>query len=293
MAISADLVKQLRERSGAGMMDCKKALVEADGDIDAALEVMRRQGLAKADKKADRTAAEGQIVVEAAADGSRAVVAEVNSETDFTAGNDDFQRFAAEVGRALLEHEPADIEAAGEMTLDSGETLEDARRELIARVGEKITLRRFRVVTRQGDHLGSYTHGLRIGVVVDLRGGDEQLARDLAMHVAASGPICIGEKDIPQERLERERDTLRAQAEESGKPADIVEKMVEGRLKKTVAELTLLGQPFVKDPDQTVGEILDERGAQVMAFERYEVGEGIEKNEQNFADEVMSQVRDS
>jgi len=293
MAISADLVKQLRERSGAGMMDCKKALVEADGDLDAALEVMRRQGLAKADKKADRTAAEGQAVVEAAADGSRAVVAEINSETDFTAGSDDFQRFAAEVGRALLEHEPAGIEAAGEVTLDSGERLEDARRELIARVGEKITLRRFRVVARQGDHLGSYAHGLRIGVVVDLRGGDAQLARDLAMHVAASGPICIAEKDIPEERLERERQTLRAQAEDSGKSAEIVEKMVAGRLQKTVAELTLLGQPFVKDPDQTVAELLDERGAEVMAFERYEVGEGIEKNEQNFADEVMSQVRDS
>ena len=293
MAITAALVKELRERTGSGMMECKKALVEVDGDIEAAAELMRKQGLAKADKKAGRVAAEGRIVIETDPGTGRAVILEANCETDFVGGGDDFREFAEAAARAVLAHAPADTEALATIKLDSGETVEETRRALIARIGENITLRRFRLMERGGDRVGAYLHGSRIGVVVDVAGADEDLARDLAMHVAASHPVCVTADDVPGEMLDKEREILIAQAQDSGKPAEIIEKMVEGRLRKFLAEITLYGQPFVKDPDQTVEKLLKQAGARVLAFERYEVGEGIEKQEGNFADEVMAQVRDN
>ncbi len=293
MAITAALVKQLRERTGSGMMECKKALVETDGDIDAAAELMRKQGLAKADKKAGRVAAEGRIVIETDPGSGRTVILEANCETDFVSGGEDFGTFAETAAKAILAHAPADIEALAEIKLDSGESVEEARRALIARIGENITLRRFRLLERGGDRIGSYLHGSRIGVVVDVAGGDEDLARDLAMHIAASRPVCVTPDDVPAAMVDKEREILVAQAKDSGKPPEIIDKMVEGRLRKFLAEITLYGQPFVKDPDQTVEKLLKQAGARVLDFERLEVGEGIEKQEGNFAEEVMAQVRDS
>ncbi len=293
MTVTADLVKQLRDRSGAGMMECKKALVSTGGDLDAAMELMRKQGLAKADKKAGRVAAEGEIALGVAADGRSAVLVEINSETDFVAGGDDFRQFAREVAQAVLEGEPEDDAGLSALKLGDGRSVEEARRELVAKIGENINVRRFRILRRRGDRLGSYAHGQRIGVLVDVQGGQETLAHDLAMHIAASRPVCVAEGDVPADTLGKEREILRAQASESGKPAEIVEKMVEGRLRKFLAEITLLGQPFVKDPDVSVAQLLKQQGAQVLGFARFEVGEGLEKREENFAEEVMAQVRDS
>ncbi len=293
MAISAALVKELRERTGSGMMECKKALVETDGDIDAAAELMRKQGLAKADKKAGRVAAEGRIVIETDPGSGRTVILEANCETDFVSGGDDFSEFAEAVAKAILAHAPADIEALDGVALASGETVDEARRALIARIGENITLRRFRLIERGGDRVGNYLHGTRIGVVVDVSGGDEALARDLAMHIAASRPVCVTADEVPQEMLDKEREILVAQAQDSGKPPEIIDKMVEGRLRKFLGEITLYGQPYVKDPDLAVEKLLKQADARVLGFERYEVGEGIEKQEDNFAEEVMAQVRDS
>jgi len=293
MAITADLVKQLRDRSGAGMMECKKALVETDGDLDAAMELMRKQGLAKADKKAGRVAAEGEIVIATADDGGAAVMVEINSETDFVAGGNDFRDFARRVAEAALAGAAGDVGRLNDLQLEDGRKVEDARRELVAKVCENINVRRLCRMTRQGDRLGSYTHGQRIGVLVDVRGGEHPLARDLAMHIAASRPVCVAEKDVPADTLEKEREILRAQAVDSGKPPEIVEKMIQGRLRKYLGEITLLGQPFVKDPDLSVQKLLEQQGAEVLAFERFEVGEGIEKKEENFAAEVMAQVRDN
>ncbi|MGD8378583.1 MAG: translation elongation factor Ts [Gammaproteobacteria bacterium] len=291
MTISASLVKELRERTGAGMMECKKALQETNGDLDAAIEHMRKTGLAKADKKADRVAAEGRIDI--ATEGGRAAMVEINCETDFVAGGDDFKSFSARVTGLVLAESPADPAALSELPLDGGETVEEARRALIAKIGENITIRRFQVFAGDADVIGHYLHGTRIGVVVEMKGGSEELARDIAMHVAASRPVCVAAEQVPAEMLEKEREIIRAQAQDSGKPAEIVEKMVEGRMRKYLGEVTLLGQPFVKDPDQTVEKLLKGAGAEVLAFARYEVGEGIEKQEGNFAEEVMAQVRGS
>ncbi|MCC5856919.1 MAG: elongation factor Ts [Ectothiorhodospiraceae bacterium] len=292
MAITAAMVKELRERTGSGMMECKKALVETDGDIEKAVELMRKKGLAKADKKADRVAAEGKIVALVADDGKRGVLLEVNSETDFVAGGDDFGAFADQVAAAALASQPADVEALLALEVD-GKDINTLRQELVARIGENIQVRRFRLFNSDNGQLHTYLHGVRIGVMVELEGGDAQLGRDIAMHVAASRPVCVGEADMPADVIEKEREILRAQALESGKPAEIVDKMIEGRLKKFLKETTLLGQPFVKDPDQTVEQLLKSAGARVRAFERLEVGEGIEKDEGNFAEEVMAQVRGS
>ncbi len=288
MSISAAEVKALRERTGAGMMECKKALVETDGDIEAAIEAMRKSGLAKADKKAGRTAAEGRIAL--AVEGNAAALVEVNCETDFVSGGDDFTAFADGVAQAALKSSPADVEALSALELDGGETVDTRRRELIAKIGENINVRRFERITSEGT-LGRYVHGVRIGVLVDLEGGDEELAKDVAMHIAASNPVCVGPDDVPAEVLDKEREIHRAQAEQSGKPAEIVEKMIEGRLRKYVNEIALTGQPFVKNPDQSVGALLKEHGARVLRFVRYEVGEGIEKEETDFASEVMAQVQ--
>lgn len=290
MEITAQMVKELRERTGSGMMECKKALQEAGGDMEAAIENMRKAGLAKADKKAGRTAAEGAIVQAMSADGKMAAMVEVNSETDFVAKGDDFRQFADAVAARVLEHDPADREALLDLPLDeSGTDIRTRSKELVAKIGENIAVRRF-VRFRSTGNLGGYIHGGRIGVLVDLEGGDAELARDIAMHIAASHPICIAPEDVPAERMEKERAMLEEQARESGKPDDIVARMVEGRLKKYLEEITLLGQPFVKDPDTTVGDLLKGRGARVVAFERYEVGEGIERKSENFAEEVMAQV---
>jgi elongation factor Ts len=290
MTITAETVKLLRERTGAGMMECKKALVETGGDLDAAAEIMRKAGLAKADKKAARIAAEGALVTARSADGHAAALAEVNCETDFVARQPEFQAFAAQVAGAALAasaSEPAAIAALG---LPDGKTVEETRRQLIAKIGEKIDVRRVGLL-RAPDRIGSYVHGIRIGTLVGMKGGDDELARDLAMHVAAANPQYVAVADVPADVVAKEREILVAQAAAEGKPAAIVEKMVEGRLRKYLAEICLTGQPFVKDPDTTVGKLLEAGKASVTGFLRYEVGEGIEKKQENFAAEVMAQVK--
>jgi elongation factor Ts len=296
MAVTAEAVKTLRERTGAGMMECKKALVETNGDLDAAAEIMRKSGLAKADKKAGRVAAEGVVVVEQAADGRRAVVVEVNSETDFVAREKDFQGFAAEVARTALAAQPASLEALLATRMGSGKTVEETRRELIARIGENIGVRRFELISSDSP-LAVYRHGTRIGVVVVLSGGEDVLGHDLAMHIAAINPQYLSTDDVPADQLTRERDILAAQVAQdpkaAGKPAEIVAKMVDGKIRKFLGEITLLGQPFVKDDKQTVGDVLKKADARVARFVRYEVGAGIEKKQEDFAAEVAAAVRGS
>jgi len=292
MAITAALVKELRERTGAGMMECKKALVETGGDIDAAIELMRKSGQAKAAKKAGRTAAEGVIVVKASDDGSQAVMVEVNCETDFVAKDENFTSFADAVAERVLSGDAPDVDTLMGTPLHEGEetTIEEARQALIAKIGENMSVRRFVRLSSTGT-LASYLHGVRIGVLVDLEGGDADLGRDLAMHIAASNPLCVSEDQVDPDLLAKEREIAQAQADESGKPAEIVAKMVEGRIGKWLKEVTLLGQPFVKDPDTKVAKLLKDKGASVVTFRRFEVGEGIEKKQENFAEEVMAQAR--
>ena len=292
MAISAAQVKELRERTGSGMMECKKALTEAGGDMDAAIEYLRKSGLAKADKKAGRVAAEGLIVIETSEDGKQAALVEVNSETDFVAKKDEFRDFAEKVAKRVLASQPAELDALLAMPLSDGDsqTIEEARKELVAKLGENINVRRFATVATEG-YLGAYLHGTRIGVLVDLADEKPELARDLAMHIAASRPAAIDESGVPADMLQKEREIIESQAAESGKPADIIEKMVQGRINKYLKEVTLLGQPFVKDPDTSVAKLLEQSGTRVLGFNRMELGEGIEKKQENFADEVMAQVR--
>jgi elongation factor Ts len=291
MEITAALVKELRERTGSGMMECKKALTETGGDIEAAVELMRKAGLAKADKKAGRIAAEGMIAAAIGKDGAYGAIVEVNCETDFVAKGDDFVSFSAEIAKLALAKRPADVEALANLSLPSGSTVEETRRNLIAKIGENIALRRLAVLEGAGGKIAAYLHGNRIGVLVAMKGGDEALAKDIAMHVAASKPVALGPDNVPADLIAKEKEIYRAQAAESGKPADIVEKMVSGRVNKFLKEVTLLGQPFVKNPDISVEQLLKERGAAVSAFVRFEVGEGIEKKSDNFAEEVMAQVR--
>jgi elongation factor Ts len=295
MNITADTVKQLRERTGAGMMECKKALVETKGDLDAAAELMRKQGLAKADKKAARIAAEGVVVVEKSADGRTAAMVEINCETDFVAREQDFRGFAQAVAAKALATGPGSLEAVLAAKLDGGETVEERRRALIAKIGENISVRRSVVLSSEGS-LGAYVHGTRIGALVAVKGGDASLAHDLAMHVAASNPKYRTMADVPAEVVAKEREILTEQAQGEGKPPEIVAKMVEGRLRKSLGEITLLGQPFVKDPDVTIEKLLKgaKAGAppaEVIAFERFEVGAGIEKKQDDFVAEVMAQVK--
>jgi elongation factor Ts len=287
MNITADTVKQLRERTGAGMMECKKALVETQGDLDAAAELMRKTGLAKADKKAARIAAEGTVSAERG--GNSAVLVEVNCETDFVARSEEFLSFARDVGRIALANAPADVNAL--MALANGpSTLEEQRRALIAKIGENISVRRFVRVTAPGA-LGTYIHGGRIGTIVALKGGDEALARDLAMHVAALNPAYIDAGGVPAAVLDKEREILTEQTKAEKKPPEIIAKMVEGRLRKYLAEITLVGQPFVKDPDTAVEKLLKKADATVVQFVRFEVGAGIEKKQDDFVSEVMAQVK--
>jgi elongation factor Ts len=287
MNITAETVKQLRERTGAGMMECKKALVATEGDLDAAAELMRKSGLAKADKKAARVAAEGTVAVLRA--GNSAVLVEVNCETDFVARSDEFQAFARDVAQAALDAAPADLEALMQVRHGAG-TLDEQRRALIAKLGENIAVRRFVRLTAPGA-LGFYIHGTRIGSLVVLEGGDEALAKDLAMHVAAINPGYVDAAEVPAAVLDKEREILAEQTRAEKKPPEIIAKMVEGRLRKFLAEITLLGQPFVKDPDTTVEKLVKQAGAKVRQFVRYEVGAGIEKKQDDFVGEVMAQVK--
>jgi len=294
MAITAALVKELRERTGAGMMECKKMLQQTDGDIEAAIEEMRKSGQAKAAKKAGRIAAEGLIVISTADDGKSAAMAEVNCETDFVAKDENFSSFAASVADRALNSEADDVEALTQLPLTDGDetTIEQAREALVAKIGENMSVRRF-VRMRSSGGIYSYRHGVRIGVLVDMEGGDEELGRDIAMHIAASNPLCVAESDVPADVLEKEREIYREEARQSGKPENILDKIIEGKVRKYLEGVTLLGQAFVKDPDTTVGKLLEKSGAKVVAFRRFEVGEGIEKKQEDFAAEVMAQVKGS
>ena len=291
MAITASLVKELRERTGAGMMECKKALTETDGDIEAAIENMRKSGQAKAAKKAGRTAADGVIVVASSDDGAKAVMVEVNCETDFVAKDENFRSFADAVADRVLTSDAADVEALMALPLHEGEdtTIEEARQALVSKIGENMAVRRFVRVDAVGA-IAEYRHGVRIGVLVDVTGGEAALGRDLAMHIAASSPVCITEDQVPADMLAKEREITEVQAKESGKPDNIIEKMIEGRMRKYLGEITLVGQPFVKDPDMKVGKLVEKQSATVNSFVRFEVGEGIEKKVEDFREEVMAQA---
>ena len=291
-AITTALIKELRERTGVGMMDCKKVLTETDGDIEAAIESLRKAGAAAAAKKAGRIAAEGMIAQAQSADGSAVALVEINSETDFVAKDDGFKAFATSVAQAAVDESPADLAALSDSSV--GEmTIEEARLALITKIGENIGVRRFERLNADGGTLGSYLHGVKIGVIVKLEGGNEELAKDVAMHIAASNPTCISEAEMPAELLEKEKDIFVAQARESGKPDNIIEKMIEGRMKKFLKENTLLGQAFVKNPDQSIEQLLKDGGASIVSFNRLEVGEGIEKKEDDFVAEVMAQAGQS
>ena len=290
MSITASLVKELRDRTGAGMMECKKSLVEVDGDIDAAIDLLRTSGQAKAEKKASRVAADGRIVIESNA--SKAVILEINSETDFVAKDENFINFSDSIASLILSESIKDIEQLSNSMLSNNQKVEEARTELVTKVGEKISLRRFDKISNS-ENLGCYSHGSRIGTIVNLSGGDKELAKDIAMHIAASNPICIDESGIPSDLIEREKNIYNEQAQSSGKPPEIIEKMIQGKMSKFMKEVTLLGQSFVKDPDISIAKLLKNSNAVVTNFIRYEVGEGIEKKEENFADEVMKQIKDS
>ena len=286
--ITTSLVKELRERTGLGMMDCKKALQAADGDIEKAIEDLRKESGLKAAKKAGRTAAEGLVLTRIADDGNYGVIVEVNSETDFAAKDDNFADFAGFVLDTVFSKKETDIDAL----LAAG--LEQTRQELVQKIGENITVRRANLVEAEGARVGAYVHSNnKIAVLVALKGGDEELAKDIAMHVAAVNPMVVQAEDVPAEVLNKESEIYTAQAAESGKPADIVEKMVSGRLRKFVEEVSLMEQAFVKDPDVKIGKLVKDAGAEIMAFIRYEVGEGIEKKEENFAEEVAAQLKQS
>ena len=291
--ITASLVKELRERTGAGMMDCKKALTETDGNIDAAIDYLRENGIAKAAKKADRIAAEGLSYIEVK--GNKAVILEINSETDFVAKNEKFVALVKNVANAILAAEPKSLEEALQVQAEGG-TVEAVINEGIATIGEKLSLRRFEVVSKtDSDAFGAYSHmGGRIGVLTLVEGStDEQAAKDVAMHIAALAPRYLDESEVPADVLEHEKKVLTEQALNEGKPANIVEKMIVGRINKFLEEITVVKQKFVKDDSLTVEKFVASKGGKLAKFVRYEVGEGIEKREDNFADEVMSQVNAS
>ncbi len=291
MTISASLVMELRQRSGAGMMDCKKVLIATGGDIEQAILELRKAG--QASKKADRIAAEGVIVIAQSSDKRTASIVEINSETDFAARAENFVSFANQVAQTALQTAAKDVDALSEKTLSSNSiSIEQARKELISVIGENIKLRRIRQVHADDGVIGFYLHGTRIGVLVALKNGDETVAKDIAMHIAAARPLVISRDQVPADAIANEREVFTAQARESGKPQDIIDKMIEGRINKFVDEVSLAGQPFVKDPNIKVGQYLKDKQAEVISFVRFEVGEGIEKKEDNFVEEVMAQVRE-
>lgn len=291
MAITAALVKELRERTGLGMMDCKKALVATDGDIEQAIDDLRKSGQAKAAKKASRTAAEGAVITCFSDDGKTGVIVEVNSETDFSARHEDFVGFSNKVAAVVLASKETDVEKLKELEFDGGVTVETARLALVQKIGENIQVRRATVIESPEGVVASYLHGAKIGVVVALNGGDAELAKDVAMHVAAVNPQVVNSDEVDEAVLDKEKEIFTAQAKESGKPDEIIEKMIGGRIKKFLKEISLVEQPFVKDPDVTVGALVKKSGATVLSFTRYEVGEGIEVEEVDFAAEVAAQVR--
>ena len=288
--ISASRVMELRQRTGLGMMECKKALTEAEGDLAKAEEILRIKSGAKASKAASRVAAEGVVGVAVAADARTAAMVEVNCETDFVAKNDEFRAFANQVAQIVMREQPADVAALGGGTLESGETVEARRVALVQKIGENMTIRRFVRLAAQG-RIASYVHGTKIGVLVDYTGGNEALGKDLAMHVAATKPIAVSREQVPADVVDRERTIAAARAAESGKPANIVEKMVEGAVAKFLAEVTLLPQPFVKNDKQSVADLVKGQGARVNGFVLYVVGEGIEKRKDDFAAEVAAMAR--
>lgn len=291
MTISAAMVMKLRERTGAGMMECKKFLTAANGDIEQAIDEMRKAGQAKADKKADRVAAEGVIVVGRSHDGKKACMIEINSETDFVARDENFTHFSQAVANTAIATGAQSIEALMSAVIEgSQQTIEEARQELVAKIGENIQVRRIELVESPGV-VGHYLHGSKIGVLVSLNTQDETLAKDIAMHVAASNPIVVRKEQVPADVVAKEREIFTAQARESGKPQEIIEKMIDGRMNKFVDEISLMGQPFVKNPDLKVEQLLKQNNAEVVLFKRFAVGEGIEKKENNFVEEVMAQVR--
>ncbi|ADC87729.1 elongation factor Ts [Staphylococcus lugdunensis] len=292
MAISAKLVKQLRERTGAGMMDCKKALTETDGDIDKAIDYLREKGIAKAAKKADRIAAEGLVHVEVK--GNEAAIVEINSETDFVARNEGFQELVKEIANQILDTKPESVDALMETKLPNGQSVDEKMKEAISTIGEKLSIRRFAVKSKSdNDAFGAYLHmGGRIGVLSVVEGStDEEAAKDVAMHIAAINPKYVSSEQVSEDEINHEREVLKQQALNEGKPANIVEKMVEGRLRKYLQEICAVDQNFVKDPDQTVEAFLKSKGGKLVDFVRYEVGEGMEKREENFADEVKGQMK--
>ncbi len=294
MNISAELVKELRERTGAGLMECKKALVEASGNIELAIEEMRKSGMAKAEKKASRTAAEGKIAMALSSDQKQGFMVEVNCETDFVGRDASFVAFAQAVADQGLIAKMADLDKLMALAdpQNSAQTLEQRRQELVAKIGENIRVRRA-VYMQSSGIVGNYKHGERIGVLVDLNINNAELGKDIAMHIAASQPQAVAPEDVSAELIAKEKEIFSAQASSSGKPANIVEKMIEGRIKKFLSEISLHGQPFVKNPDQTVADLLKANNAKVISFVRFAVGEGIEKQTTDFATEVMMQVQGS
>jgi len=293
MVVTADAVKTLRERTGAGMMECKKALTDTDGDLEAAAEMMRKSGLAKADKKASRIAAEGVIVIERSADGKRAAIVEVNCETDFVAREKDFQSFAANVGKVVLATGNSAVEALASAKLADGNTVEDTRRALIAKIGENITVRRAALLDAPAV-IGTYLHGTRIGALVALKSGDEAAAKDVAMHVAAINPPYLTTAEVPADLQAKEKEIqleqMKNDPKNAGKPQEMLGKIIDGKLRKWTNEITLLGQPFVKDDKQSVEQYLKTSKAEVAGFLRFEVGAGIEKKQEDFAAEVRKQA---
>eukprot|EP00584_Thalassiosira_punctigera_P015618 CAMPEP_0172550156 /NCGR_PEP_ID=MMETSP1067-20121228/26075_1 /TAXON_ID=265564 ORGANISM="Thalassiosira punctigera, Strain Tpunct2005C2" /NCGR_SAMPLE_ID=MMETSP1067 /ASSEMBLY_ACC=CAM_ASM_000444 /LENGTH=323 /DNA_ID=CAMNT_0013337653 /DNA_START=129 /DNA_END=1100 /DNA_ORIENTATION=+ len=284
-AVTTAQIKELREATGAGMMDCKKVLTEFDGDVEAAAEELRKKGLAKADKKASRIAAEGKIAV--ATSGGRSVLVEVNCETDFVAKDDSFAKFAEQAAATAADLDGEDVEALMAASVDGG-TLEDVRAGLVSKIGENIQVRRVAARGTDGTTTGAYVHMQRIGVLVEIEGGTPELCTDVAMHVAAMNPAYATKEDVPAEDIEKEREILTAQVADSGKPEDIIKKMVEGRLNKYLSENCLVSQQYVKTNDRTVGKLLEENGAKMIGFTRIVVGEGIEKKQDDFAAEVAA-----
>ncbi len=291
MAITAALVKELREITGAGMMDCKKALIETSADLEAAIDLMRASGAAKAATKASRVASEGLVSIAVSDNNKSAAILEVNSETDFVAKGEAFIDFVNKLAKLALKNMPSNIEEFLSQALDTGETVDKARENIVAKIGENISVRRVKAVKTGNGTIGAYKHGGRIAVLAHLAEDNAPLAKDIAMHIAASKPECVNEDLLSEELIERERAIFIEQAKESGKPDNIIEKMIVGRMKKFVNEATLYGQPFVKDPETTVGKLVKSNNNEVVSFVRFEVGEGIEKKEDNFVEEVMAQVQ--
>jgi len=293
MSITAAMVKELRERTSSGMMECKKALVESNGDMELAIENMRKAGLAKADKKSGRIAAEGLMGIKISPDSKAVAMVDVNCETDFVAKSEDFIAFVNDVTTALMNSDVTSDEGLLEMHLANGSSVDEVRRGLISKLGENITVRRFQKYNTENGGTASYLHGSKIGVIVELAKNDTELGKDIAMHIAASKPAYVSEDQVPSEIIDKEKEIFRAQSAESGKPADIIEKMISGQIRKFLAEVTLLGQPFIKDDKMTIAKLVSSKDNSVIRFARFEVGEGIEKKEENFAEEVMAQVRGS